>query len=425
MQQALDALKLGAALLFAHGQTTERTVQDIRRFAKALHLAVTVAVSWDGIALSLGTPARDGGTIRIDALSAVVPVSPTSVDMGKVASVVSVIDRMCLRQLALEDATTELEQIQQSSSVSTLRFSLMAGIGAMALGVIFGALHLLSLALIGLGGFLGGQLRRAIARLSDNTLIQPFAAALLAGAIGAITVRLEFTTLQRLVAVCPCMVLVPGPHLLNGAIDLMRARVQLGLARLTFASLIVLAISAGLLIGLALGGTSLPPAAPAHAASLLGDTIAAGVAVAAYGAFFSMPWRLLPVPVLVGMLAHAIRWVAIVLGGASPAMGALLACLLVGTIIAPVADRLRLPFAGLAFASVVSLIPGVFLFRMAGGLVELLQQGATAQADLVGTVIVDAGNAFLIMMAITVGVILPKMANEWIAARRSHRPNGL
>jgi uncharacterized membrane protein YjjP (DUF1212 family) len=425
LQQALDALKLAAALLFAHGQTTERTIQDIKRFANALHLAVTVAVSWDGIALSLGTRVRDGSTNRIDALSAVVPASPTSVDMGKVASVVSVIDRMCVRQLPLEDATTELEQIQQRSSVSTLRFSLMAGIGAMALGVIFGALHLLSLALIGLSGFLGGQLRRAIARLSDNTLIQPFAAAILAGAIGAITVRLEFTTLQRLVAVCPCMVLVPGPHLLNGAIDLMRARVQLGLARLTFASLIVLAISAGLLIGLALGGTSLPPAAPAHAASLLGDTIAAGIAVAAYGAFFSMPWRLLPVPVLVGMLAHAIRWVAIVLAGASPAMGALLACLLVGTIIAPVADRLRLPFAGLAFASVVSLIPGVFLFRMAGGLVELLQQGAAAQADLVATVIADAGNAFLIMMAITVGVILPKMANEWIVARASRRPNGL
>lgn len=408
LQQALDALKLAAALLFAHGQTTERTIQDTRRFANALHLSVSVAVSWDGIALGLGTH-----------VSAVVPVSPTAVDMGKVAAVVAVIDRICEGRLLLEEAATELERIRQASSVSTLRFSLMAGVGAMALGVIFGALHLLSLALIGLSGFLGAQLRRAIAPLSDNTLIQPFAAALLAGAIGAITVRLDFTTLQRLVAVCPCMVLVPGPHLLNGAIDLMRARVQLGLARLAYASLIVLAISTGLLIGLALGGTSLPPAAPARVAPLLGDVVAAGVAVAAYGAFFSLPWRLLPAPVLVGMLAHSVRWVAIVLGGASPAMGALLACLLVGTIIAPVADRLKLPFAGLAFASVVSLIPGVFLFRMAGGLVELLQQGATARADLVGVVIADAGNAFLIMMAITVGVILPKMAYEWIAARRA------
>jgi hypothetical protein len=37
----------------------------------------------------------------------------------------------------------------------------------------------------------------------------------------------------------------------------------------------------------------------------------------------------------------------------------------VGIIITPIADQMRLPFAGLAFASVMSLIPGVFLFRMA------------------------------------------------------------
>ena len=405
-QQVLDALKLAAALLFAHGQTTERTIRDTERLAHALQLDVTVAVSWDGIAFGLGTQGF-----------AFVSVSPTQVDMGKVASVISVIDRTGEGGLSPQDAVTELERIEKTSAASTLRFSLMAGLGAMALGVIFGALHLLSVALIGLSGFLGAQLRRAIARVSDNTLIQPFAAALLAGAIGAITVRLDFTTLQRLVAVCPCMVLVPGPHLLNGAIDLMRARIQLGLARLAFASLIVLAISAGLLIGLALGGTSLPPAAPAHVAPLLADVIAAGVAVAAYGAFFSLPWRLLPAPVLVGMLAHAVRWVAIFMAGASPAMGALLACLLVGAVISPVADRLRLPFAGLAFASVVSLIPGVFLFRMAGGIVDLLQPGGAAQAGLVGDVIADAGNAFLIMMAITVGVILPRMAYEWQAAR--------
>jgi uncharacterized membrane protein YjjP (DUF1212 family) len=410
VQRALDALRLAAALLFAHAQTTERTVQDVKRFAKALGLTVTVTAAWDGIALGLA-----------DTHAVVVPVTPTLVDMGKVAAVVSVIDRTCKGGLGLEAAIAALEQVERAPSASTLRFSLMAGIGAMALGVIFGALHLLSLALIGVSGFVGAQLRRAIGRLSDNTLVQPFAAALLAGVIGAITVRLEFTTAQRLVAVCPCMVLVPGPHFLNGAIDLLRARVPLGLARLAYASLIVLAISAGLLIGLALGGTSLPPAAPSRAAPLLGDMIAAGVAVAAYGAFFSLPWRLLPVPVLVGMLAHGVHWAAIVVAGASPAIASMLSCLLVGAIISPVADRLRLPFAGLAFASVVSLIPGVFLFRMAGGLVELLQPGAIARADLVGTVIVDAANAFLITTAMTVGLILPRMVNEWMSTRRGAR----
>ncbi len=72
----------------------------------------------------------------------------------------------------------------------------------------------------------------------------------------------------------------------------------------------------------------------------------------------------------------------------------------------------------------VSLIPGVFLFRMAGGIVDLLQPGGAEQAGLLGAVMADGGNAFLIMMAITLGVILPRMAYEWMAARRAVVANG-
>ena len=46
------------------------------------------------------------------------------------------------------------------------------------------------------------------------------------------------------------MVLVPGPHFLNGALDLINGRVGLGAARLVYAGLIVVAISVGLLLGL-------------------------------------------------------------------------------------------------------------------------------------------------------------------------------
>jgi uncharacterized membrane protein YjjB (DUF3815 family) len=136
------------------------------------------------------------------------------------------------------------------------------------------------------------------------------------------------------------------------------------------------------------------------------------VAVAAYGTFFSMPWRMLPIPVLIGMLAHALRWLLMTLAGASPELGALVACLLVGTLATPIADRLRLPFAGFAFASVVSLIPGVFLFRMAGGLVELVSLGVAARPELALAAMADGATALLILLAMTVGLIAPKMAIE-------------
>jgi uncharacterized membrane protein YjjB (DUF3815 family) len=95
--------------------------------------------------------------------------------------------------------------------------------------------------------------------------------------------------------------------------------------------------------------------------------------------------------------------------GASAETGALVACLVVGVIITPIADRLQLPFAGLAFASVVSLIPGVFLFRMAGGMVDLVTLGPQAPQELLVQVVADAATAVLIILAMSFGLIIPKM----------------
>jgi uncharacterized membrane protein YjjB (DUF3815 family) len=257
--------------------------------------------------------------------------------------------------------------------------------------------------------------------MSRNLFVQPFCAALLAGVVGAIAFRLQLSSVLRLVAVCPCMVLVPGPHFLNGMIDLARARIALGAARIAYASLITVMICTGLLLGLALGGVSLPASGPSHSAPLGYDVIAAGIAVAAFGTFFAMPWRVLPIPILIGMLAHASRWEAISGAGASAEVGALVACLAVGIIITPIADRMRLPFAGLAFASVVSLMPGVFLFRMAGGMVDLVTLGPQAPQELLVQAAADGMTAVLIILAMSFGLILPKMCIQYFTQSLFHR----
>src|SRR5262249_109352 len=159
-------------------------------------------------------------------------------------------------------------------------------------------------------------LRRTLARYCTNPLVQPLCAALLAGIIGALAVRYELSSSLRLVAVCPCMILVPGPHVLNGMMDLAAVRIHLRASPLIYAGLIVLAISAGLLLGLGLLGVSLPVGEPGRPVPLWLDVIAAGVAVAAYSIFFSMPLRMLGWPAAVGMLAHALRWWTLAIVGA-------------------------------------------------------------------------------------------------------------
>jgi len=140
--------------------------------------------------------------------------------------------------------------------------------------------HLKAVVLIMVSAAAGAVLRRTLARYSANTLLQPLCAALLAGMIGALAVRYNLSSSLRLIAVCPCMILVPGPHVLNGAMDLIAARINLGASRLVHAGLIILAISVGLLLGMGILSVSLPVGEPGRAVPLWLDVIAAGAAVA-------------------------------------------------------------------------------------------------------------------------------------------------
>ena len=143
------------------------------------------------------------------------------------------------------------------------------------------------------------------------------------------------------------------------------------------------------------------------------DVIAAGCAVASFGTFFSMPWRLLAFPMLCGMLAHAARWALMFAGGSAPT-GALIASILVSVLATPLADRLHLPFAAVAFSAVVSLLPGFFLFNAATGLVELTSIGPSAPAALLTGIATNCVTAFLIIMAMTFGLVLPRVLFERI-----------
>jgi uncharacterized membrane protein YjjB (DUF3815 family) len=319
--------------------------------------------------------------------------------------------------LSADAASKAIAAIAKAPPAPTWLFALAAAAGAVALSVIFGVEHFLPMVLIFVSAGAGAILRRAVARISANDFIQPFCAALLAGVIGAIAVRYDLSSSLRLVAVCPCMVLVPGPHFLNSALDLIAGRIHLGGARLIYAGMIVLAITTGLLVGLTLLGVPLPVDPPGRSVPLWEDVIAAGVAVAAYSVFFSTPLTMLPWPVAVGMLAHALRWVALSVLGFGVATGALVACVLVGLILTPVSRRTHMPFAAIGFASVVSMMPGVYLFRMGSGLVQIAE-GTQSMTDLVNTV-ASGTTATMIILAMSFGLIVPKLIIDHFSDRSS------
>jgi uncharacterized membrane protein YjjB (DUF3815 family) len=123
-------------------------------------------------------------------------------------------------------------------------------------------------------------------------------------------------------------------------------------------------------------------------------------------------------PVVVGMLAHGAHWWTLTAGHAELGGSALLSCLIAGVLLVPISHYLRIPFAAIGFASVVALVPGVYVFRMLSGLVQFAHEPTPV---LLTALTSDGAVATLVIAGMATGLAVPMHAYAALAGAAERR----
>ena len=331
------------------------------------------------------------------------------------AEVNRTIDKVCAGKLQLPEAIRILDEVEQTAGRhSRWTLSLMFGLAAGALAWLLAA-DWAGMAVIALSSALGMLARQEMHRYHPVLFAMPFVAALIGSLLGGIVILLGWTQTPGICLIVPALMLVPGPHLINGLYDMLENNMQTGIPRLGLSAGILVAAAMGIFLGgwLTLGMTTVPPSTvPAQPITLWLDILLAGVAACGFGAFYNAPWRVLWTSIACGMVGHGIRYLCLA-NGMQLEIATLFACVAIGFMAIRWVSSMRIPFAAVAFAGAVPMMPGVLMFRSIGGAMDIAFAGPSASLTLVAGTLANMFKAAFVVGSMGMGLL----AGAWIGSQ--------
>lgn len=257
----------------------------------------------------------------------------------------------------------------------------------------------------------GGQaLRRALLHRGGNQ----FGVTMLAAAVASILYLLVALGLDAALDlpgnhqagyVSAVLFLVPGFALVTGALDLARLDFSAGIARLTFAIMVLMSAALAVWAVSAMAGLQPDPPQPLDLLPLVRWTllaVASFLGVLGFAVMFNSPLTMALGAAGVGGAANLLRLWLVSEVDLAPQAAAAAAALAVGLLTAVVAPRLRVPRVTIATPAVVIMVPGVTAYRA----VYEFNAGETVLA--LGYV-VEAG---LVVVALSIGLAVARMLTD-------------
>jgi len=309
----------------------------------------------------------------------------------------------------VDEVHAELDRIVATPPLySALLNALWSGLACAAFAFLNngGPVEILAVAV---GASLGQAVRRAMLHRGYNQ----FGVTMLAAATACLAYLAVISSLAATGAigghheagyVSAVLFLIPGFALVTGALDLAKLDFSAGVARLTYALMILTSAALSLWAVSVVVGLSPDPLGPMDLApvALIGLRLAASfLGVLGFALLFNSPWPMAVAAATVGMVANTIR-LELVDAGVVVQAAAFGAALLVGLLSSVVAPRLDVPRITISVPAVVIMVPGAAAYRA----VFHLSDGDTVQA------LAFAVQAGLVVVALSIGLAVARMLTD-------------
>lgn len=262
---------------------------------------------------------------------------------------------------------------------------------------------------VGIAAGLGQLVRMRLGRIRTNEFLVVFAAAVTALlvylGVAAVLAALGVPGGQHDAALTSAVLfLVPGFPLVTGALDLARLDLNAGIARVAYATLILLATATAVWgVAAVAHATVTQTATPLFDEPLLSVVrlLAGFVGVLGFAVLFDTPPAIAVTAAALGAVANVGR-LALVDAGTTPPLAAAAAALAVGLGAFVVGSRLRAARVTLTVPAVLIMVPGAAAYRAITGVIG----GETLEA-------VEAGfTAVFVVVALAIGLTVARVLTE-------------
>jgi uncharacterized membrane protein YjjP (DUF1212 family) len=384
-------------LLLEYNESTEAIHCVLSATARALtDAACHITVAYNGVAVSLAGEAP-----------VLLPVQELRYNTAVQARVHTILERV--RRAEIEPATA-LAQLRRVEA-DTPRHSrwvviLVLGVAAAGLAGLLGA-DAGAVVVAGLATGLGLLARQELGRRHFSLLVLPLTAAFIGATLGALAIRLGWTRTPSLVLIVPALMLVPGPHLINGILDLIDNHLPMSMARLGLAAGILLASTLGIVLGVELilpGPLPTDQGAIVDHLNLVSDVVLAGIVTCGFAVFYNTAWRQVGLAAIGGMAGHGLRFLALEVGCRLEA-ATFLGGLAVGVVSSWIARSGKTPVAVIAFAGAVAMMPGLHIYRALGGALQLARLTNETDPAAMAMTLGNASQACVVVGGLALGLI--------------------